>query len=205
MNRIKEFLKKMKIDSLPEGVNSQWISLNRVLSFYRAMSIALFFIALMTWVMMAFFLLKDPIVVILGKNSKHWAIGESKSIPIDKEDIVETVRRFIEGRYEWKKLNWQEMRLFIFPLLTPGLFEKIEDDMSQFIKKEFLKKPFTQTVTNIDVRVSEKSITATFDRIIRVDGLPLVAPLALTLSLIQGSRTPGNPQGLYINGIVEHQ
>ncbi|MBY0315635.1 MAG: hypothetical protein K2Q26_08955 [Bdellovibrionales bacterium] len=205
MKKIKEFLKNLKIEKLPDGVHSQWVSLNRLLTFYRFMSVAMFFIALITWVMMAFFLLKDPVVVILGKTTKTWVQGQKKSVPIETEDIIETVKKFIEGRYEWKKLNWQDMRYRLFPVVTQGLFDKLEADVSLFLKKEFSKKPFEQTVANILVQVSEKSITATFDRIIRLDGLPLVAPLTLTLSLSRGSMTPENPIGLYINGIIEHQ
>lgn len=205
MNKLKEFWKKLKLQDLPEGVHSQWMALNRILAFYKVMSISMFFIALITWIMMAFFLLKDPIVVILGKSTKHWSQGEAKPVPIEAEDIVDTVKRFIEGRYSWKKLNWNEMRYLLFPIVTSGLFDKIEEDMGAFIKKEWSRKPFEQSLANIDVTVGEKSITASFDRIIRVDNLPLVAPLTLTLSLTQGMRTPENPRGLYINGIVEHQ
>ena len=205
IEKIKNFLKNRKVDNLPQGVHSQWISLNRVLMFYRYMSAVFILLALGAWVMMAWSLLRDPFVVVLNHKERIWVESEKKDVPIEREEIVEIIKRFIERRYQWKKLNLDDILHHIQPITTSGLLEKMKDDLVLFIKNDLSKKNFQQAVANIEVQVSEKSVTATFDRIIRVDGLPLVAPLQLSLELIRGSRTRFNPIGLYINGIIEHQ
>ncbi len=205
IEKIKNFLKNRKVDNLPQGVHSQWISLNRVLMFYRYMSAVFILLALGAWVMMAWSLLRDPFVVVLNHKERIWVESEKKDVPIEREEIVEIIKRFIEKRYQWKKLNLDELLHQIQPITTSGLLEKMKDDLVLFIKNDLSKKNFQQAVANIEVQVSEKSVTASFDRIIRVDGLPLVAPLQLSLELIRGSRTRFNPIGLYINGIIEHQ
>lgn len=205
MNKIKEFFKNRKIDNLPQGAHAQWISLNRLMAFYRGIGVFFFVVSLISWVTMGFFLLKDPIVVVLSQKDKIWVHGESKKVPVEKEDIIEMVKRFIEHRYQWKKMNLTEMFQNIHPITTSGLFSKIEDDVATFVKKEMKDKSFSQTVSNIEVRVLKNRIAASFDRIVRINELPLVAPLELSLEITSGTRTPLNPIGLYINGIIEHQ
>lgn len=205
IEKIKNFLKNKQVDNLPQGVHSQWITLNRVLMFYRYMSAVFIFLALGAWVMMAWSLLRDPFVVVLNHKERIWVESEKKDVPIEREEIVEIIKRFIEKRYQWKKLNLDDVLHHIQPITTSGLLDKIKDDLSLFIKNDLSKKKFEQAVANIDVKVSDSAITASFDRVIRVDGLPLVAPLQLSLELIRGSRTRFNPIGLYINGIIEHQ
>ncbi|MBY0384099.1 hypothetical protein K2X05_02980 [bacterium] len=205
IEKIKNFLKNKQVDNLPQGVHSQWITLNRVLMFYRYMSAVFIFLALGAWVMMAWSLLRDPFVVVLNHKERIWVESEKKDVPIEREEIVEIIKRFIEKRYQWKKLNLDEVLHHIQPITTSGLLDKIKGDLLLFIKNDLSKKKFEQAVANIDVKVSDNSITASFDRVIRIDGLPLVAPLQLSLELIRGSRTRFNPIGLYINGIIEHQ
>ena len=205
IEKIKKIFKNSKVDDLPQGVHSQWITLNRVLMFYRYMSAVFLFLALGAWVMMAWSLLRDPFVVVMSQNERIWVESQKKNVPIEREEIVEIIKRFIEKRYQWKKMNLDEVLHHIQPITTTGLLEKIKGDLLQFIKTDLSKKNFQQAVANIEVNVSEQSITASFDRVIRLDGLPLVAPLQLSLELIRGSRTRFNPVGLYINGIIEHQ
>ena len=205
IEKIKNFFKNRKADNLPQGVHSQWITLNRVLMFYRYMSAVFIFLALGAWIMMAWSLLRDPFVVVLNHKERIWVESEKKDIPIEREEIVEIIKRFIEKRYQWKKLNLEDVLHHIQPITTSGLLDKIKDDLVLFIKNDLSKKNFQQAVANIEVKVTESSITASFDRVIRIDGLPLVAPLGLSLELIRGSRTRFNPIGLYINGIIEHQ
>lgn len=205
IEKIKNFLKNKQVDNLPQGVHSQWITLNRVLMFYRYMSAVFIFLALGAWAMMAWSLLRDPFVVVLNHKERIWVESEKKDVPIEREEVVEIIKRFIEKRYQWKKLNLDEVLHHIQPITTSGLLEKIKDDLLLFIKNDLSKKKFEQAVANIDVKISENAVIASFDRVIRVDGLPLVAPLQLSLELIRGSRTRFNPIGLYINGIIEHQ
>jgi len=205
IEKIKNFLKNKQVDSLPQGVHSQWITLNRVLMFYRYMSAVFIFLALGAWTMMAWSILRDPFVVVLNHKERIWVESEKKDVPIEREEVVEIIKRFIEKRYQWKKLNLDEVLHHIQPITTSGLLDKIKDDLLLFIKNDLSKKKFEQAVANIDVKISEHAVIASFDRVIRVDGLPLVAPLQLSLELIRGSRTRFNPIGLYINGIIEHK
>ncbi len=205
IEKIKNFFKNKQVDNLPHGVHSQWITLNRVLMFYRYMSAVFIFLALGAWVMMAWSLLRDPFVVVLNHKERIWVESEKKDVPIEHEEVVEIIKRFIEKRYQWKKLNLDEVLHHIQPITTSGLLEKIKDDLLLFIKNDLSKKKFEQAVANIDVKISDNAVIASFDRVIRVDGLPLVAPLQLSLELIRGNRTRFNPIGLYINGIIEHQ
>jgi hypothetical protein len=173
--------------------------------FYRYMSAVFVFLALGAWAMMAWSLLRDPFVVVLNHKERIWVESEKKDVPIEHEEVVEIIKRFIEKRYQWKKLNLDEVLHHIQPITTSGLLEKIKDDLLLFIKNDLSKKKFEQAVANIDVKISDNAVIASFDRVIRVDGLPLVAPLQLSLELIRGNRTRFNPIGLYINGIIEHQ
>ena len=58
---------------------------------------------------------------------------------------------------------------------------------------------------NIQPTVTEEKAQVTFDRIIRVEGVPVLAPMELEFELIKGKATRWNPQGLYINGITQKE
>ena len=88
--------------------------------------------------------------------------------------------------------------------MTQGAAAKILKQMTQE-QSSFGDKLIAQQITPVAVTMAEGSITATFYRVMTVINTPLVMPVQLSFQLNQGERTPWNPAGLYINGIIEYE
>lgn len=129
---------------------------------------------------------------------------QSESISATKESVAELVSLFVSLRYEWPNFNPEQIIKNIEPLTTEGLRSKL---LLEFGKKSHQNKEgssIEQVVARVRPDVSEKAVLATFDRILRVNGVPIAVPTEISLSLVEGPKTAVNPIGLYINGVIEH-
>ena len=66
------------------------------------------------------------------------------------------------------------------------------------------KKEISQKITDVDIQVTEKGIFAHFYKVLIVEKLPLVIPTKIALAVVQGAQTFVNPEGVYINKILEN-
>ncbi len=182
----------------------QWLALNQMLHLHRTINfvvggiVALLIIAI---VVMAF---QNPLVIVMADGSKHYALSERKSDSITEKDVENFVREFLEQMFKWEKLVPEVITRQISPLVTSGLLDRAKQELNERAEKSFKGKNLSQAIANVHVSVTEKNVIATFDKVLRIDGVPLVVPTEMAFSIIRGSQTRWNPMGLYVNGLVEH-
>jgi len=145
-------------------------------------------------------------LVVERENSLYRALPVERSdIKPTKESVAELVIEFIKARYEWENFEPQVIVKKLEPFTTEALRTKLFDE---FGKKGFQNKPgesIEQSVSRVRPDISDKAVLATFDRILRINGVPVVVPTEVSLLLSEGPKTYFNPMGLYINGLIEHE
>jgi hypothetical protein len=183
----------------------QWLDLNKKLHLHQTLNlvaggtVALLILAI---VIMAF---QSPLVVVVDTNGKHYVQSERKADSFSEKDVENFVRDFLVQAFEWKKLAPDVIVRQVSPFSTSGFVERLRDDLTRRAEKDFKGKNLSQAVANIHVQVTDKNVIATFDKVLRIDGFPLVVPSEVALSIIRGSSSKWNPMGLLVNGLVEHE
>ncbi|MCB9092879.1 MAG: hypothetical protein H6621_00095 [Halobacteriovoraceae bacterium] len=182
----------------------QWVALNNVLRLYRISGVALSGVTIVLTVALLFSMFRDPIVVV-KENGRHTFLhGKHKAEAITENDIEEFVQEFISLGYVWEELNPNLTASQLAPITTEGLNEKLRGILIQFRDKEFKDKKMSQSVANVKVTVTENKVIATFDKLLKIENVPLPVPTQISLNIVSGSRTVWNPRGLYVNGVIEH-
>lgn len=145
-------------------------------------------------------------LVIERDNSAYRSLAVEKSdLKPTKESVAQLVSEFIQARYEWESFEPQVIVKKLEPYTTEALRGKL---LEEFGKKGFQNKPgdsVEQSVARIRPIVSDQAVLATFDRVLRINGIPVVVPTEISLLLSEGPKTFFNPVGLYINGVIEHE
>lgn len=148
----------------------------------------------------------NPTVIIKSKLENCFVEANRASIEITNDDISRFVQNWIVNRYEWQTLNEDQLIRNISPFTTNGLLSKIQEQFRTGAEKEFKDKAVSQYVSkNIRVDLTDNKVVATFDRILRVSGVPLIDPAQMSFTLVKGTKTKLNPLGIYVNGITEHK
>ena len=145
-------------------------------------------------------------LVVERDNSIYRALNVERSdVKPTKESVAELVTEFVKARYEWENFEPQVIVKKLEPYTTEALRTKL---FEEFGKKGFQNKPgdsIEQSVARIRPDISDKAVLATFDRVLRINGVPVVVPTEISLLLSEGPKTYFNPMGLYINGVIEHE
>jgi len=130
---------------------------------------------------------------------------ESREIKPTKEAVGEMLSEFIMARYEWTTFDPQSIIKNLEPFTTQAFRDRL---FEEFGKKSFQNKPgesIEQSIARVKPDISEKSILASFDRVLRINNVPVVVPTQISVQLSEGPKTYFNPIGLYINGVIEHE
>lgn len=147
---------------------------------------------------------QTPLVVERDNSVYRSLFVEKSDVKPTKESVAELVEDFVKARYEWENFEPQVIVKKLEPYTTEALRTKL---FEEFGKKGFQNKPgdsVEQSVARIRPDVSDKAVLATFDRVLRINGIPVVVPTEISLLLSEGPKTFSNPMGLYINGVIEH-
>lgn len=147
---------------------------------------------------------QTPLVVERDNSVYRSLLVEKTDVKPTKESVAELVEDFVKARYEWENFEPQVIVKKLEPYTTEALRTKL---FEEFGKKGFQNKPgdsVEQSVARIRPDVSDKAVLATFDRVLRINGIPVVVPTEISLLLSEGPKTFSNPMGLYINGVIEH-
>ena len=96
------------------------------------------------------------------------------------------------GHNRWSEFNATVIVKNIHPFATDGLREKLKNYFTKKLQKEFKGKRVTQDIANLKVIVSKKHVIASFDKVLRVNNIPLVVPTELSFELIKGDVTNWN-------------
>lgn len=165
-----------------------------------------------------FFVKANPIVVTDSCGEKIFHEGKREQIKITDEDVKAFIVTWISLRYTWKEYDPDKISKSIAPLSTDGLQEKLNAVLgrqkaqnsappgsSPASSQDQRTQKIEESVTNIEVTLTEHDALASFDRIVRINGIPVILPSQVSLQIVQGAATRWNRLGLYVNGIIERE
>jgi len=185
---------------------SQWVSVNNMQHTLKLTCFSLLALCLLLCFLCFYLQDKTPTVVKDSAGELHYLIGSKKKTPIQKENIERFINKFIELRYEWDgELDVDKVSKNIAPFVTEGFRKKTVRYLSKLKSKDFKGKKIDQGHTSPKTTVTESSTTSTFDRVLRINNVPIPIPTQISFNLVRGKISYWNRLGLYINGITIHE
>ena len=181
---------------------NQWVALNKILYVYKAIGVTLGVICLSLSLLSIYLATKPPVVVIQRDQKRTFHYPTKRGVEISQEDVSSFISDYIQLRYTWEELDSEVILKNISPLTTRGFQRKVKARLDKESGGKGLNKKISQQVTYIQPVVTEKEASVSFDRIIRIEGTPLIAPAQATFQIIKGRATAWNPMGLYVNGVI---
>ena len=185
--------------------SNQWNALNRFLFIYKAAGAAIALICVMLVVLCILLTNRRQIVVMASDQEAFYFIQKDSNSEIKEQDVKNFVQRFVKNYYNWNELLPEKILTSICPLATEGFKENTLPVLRVRKDKEFLGKKLQQSVAGVSIQVSKEATIATFDVVMRVEGIPLVVPMQVSFQLVMGDKTEWNPLGLYVNSVTEHE
>lgn len=182
---------------------NQWTALNKFLFLYKACGLGLLVVCLIISGLCISLANKDPIVILSSDNDFFYFQGQHTNVNLTETDIKRFTESFVKRFYNWQELEPETILKNVGPLVTDGFKENTLLNMKNRKEKEFSGKKIQQSATGVIVQVNKDSTLATFDVILRVDGIPLIVPTQIALSLVRGAKTEWNPMGLYVNSLTQ--
>ena len=180
-----------------------WKAQENMIRFYKLLSIGLggVVLLLVVFVMLAFF--RDPIVVVKSGASQEFYPSKRAKTEIQKADVEAFTKRFLNALYSWPEFSGEKLAREIAPLAEEALVRKIMEAQAQKYGNQFKGKKLSQAITFVSVDVQDDRVLCRFDRVLKIEGIPLVIPTEVSLAMLQGNQTDMNPMGIYVSGITE--
>lgn len=148
---------------------------------------------------------QSPLVILMDGQEKRYHQTERKAESITEKDVENFVREFLEQLFTWNKLAPEVILRQVSPLVTSGLLDRISLELSQKVERDFKGKTLSQEIVGVRVQVTPKEVIASFDKVLKINGVSLVIPTQMSFNIIRGGSTRWNPMGLYVNGLIEHE
>lgn len=184
---------------------SQWVALNRFLFIYKAVGAALACLCLILGIVCIMQTTKSPVVILASENEFFYFQSKHGKIELKESDIQKFVERFVTRYYNWTELNPEKIIQNIGPLATDGFKENTFSNLKLRKEKDFIGKKIQQSVAGVTVQINKESTIASFDVVLRIDGIPLIVPTQVAFTLVRGNQTEWNPMGLYVNTLTTHE
>ncbi|MFZ4402794.1 MAG: hypothetical protein ACOYOK_01720 [Pseudobdellovibrionaceae bacterium] len=182
-----------------------WTAQENVIQFYKIVSACLGGIVLIQAGALLISYFRDPIVVVKNNSEIEFYPSARTKIAVGKNEISQFTKQFIAALYVWPEFNADALKKEVSTFIEEDLLEKLMAAQVQRYVKELKNKKMSQAVTSIEIEVLPDKVVAKFDRLLKIEGVPIVIPTELNISMIQGSSTRVNPMGIYISGIIEHE
>lgn len=148
---------------------------------------------------------RNPLVIVKSEQEIEYYPTQRRPIEIGKPEIELFTKEFLKSLYVWTDYNTERIKKDIAPYVESELSTKLMDGQSQKYEKDLKGKKLSQAITFVDVDVLNDKVIAHFDRVIKIEGIPLIMPTELTLTMVKGTPTALNPMGVYITGVEEHE
>jgi len=182
-----------------------WTAQEKVLHVYKLLSLGLGIFALLIMVIYLVQSFRNPIVVVRSGSVQEFYPTERKRAPLEKTDVEAFSKNFLASLYVWDDFSGEKLAREIAPFAETGLVQKVIDAQTQKYVKELKGKRIQQAITFVRVDVMDDRVVCRFDRVLKIEGIPLIIPTNVTLSMIQGDPTRMNPMGIYVSGIAESE
>ena len=185
--------------------SNQWTGLARTVNILKTVILALSIVIVALTAALGLEMTKPPVVVTIDGEQRSFYIGRPAVLEVGEAEIKKKIRQFVKLRFEWRKLDPAKIIKDLAPLTTPGLNKKLFATLMELRDQKLQGKETNQTVTNLNVLITKERVVATFDKVLRVEGIPLVVPTQISFNIVQGKQTVWNAEGIYIHGLIEHQ
>lgn len=183
----------------------QWMQVNNQVRFYKIAGAIGGGIGGLLLCVVLFQSLRAPLVVYDDGAQKVPYMAATKEFKIDEEQIRRFVTEYLYLYHRWDKLDPEQILKQIGPFTTEGLTEKVQSLLKQRRDRDFKGREVSQDIAHLKIKVSEKEIVASYDKVLHVSSIPLVMPSQASFQIVNGATTKWNPMGLYVNGILEHE
>ncbi|MBX9768801.1 MAG: hypothetical protein K2X47_16120 [Bdellovibrionales bacterium] len=193
------------LNDYEEKYVEKWSGVQTILQFQKRLIVAL--VGLAGFLALVIVITSDPKPIVVEKRNSIFESLEVRREPIaaSEEAVGELVNQFVKLRYEWPTFNPEMIVKQLEPITTEGLRVKLVQEFGSKAHENKEGNSIEQSVSRIRPNVSEKAVLASFDRILRVNNVPLVIPTQISVLLSEGPKTSLNPLGLYVNGVIEHE
>jgi len=195
----------MQNKKIENTVPNIWTAQENTIHFYKMVSVGLGAVVLVLFLSLLISLFRDPIVVVRNGSEQEFYIAERTKAPIGKPEVEKFTKEFIRALYVWKGFDLSQLRKEVSIFAEEDLLKKLMEAQGQRYIKELKNKKMSQAVTSIEVEVLNDKVVARFDRLLKIEGVPIVIPTQVILSMIQGSQSSANPMGIYISGMIENE
>ena len=186
-------------------IMNQWMKLNHILFIYKVIGLGLVGVSLFLTALCFYLSDRTPVVIKEIDNDFIYFVGRKRNIPLTEKNLQRFVSNYINLRYKWDKLDSLAIVENIDPFVTEGLKRKIRQKLRIIENRDFKGKVLKQNISAIEVKVTKTSTVAIFDRILRVNDIPLLLPTQVAFSFTRGKKSFWNQMGLFINGVTIHE
>ncbi len=187
------------------SVPNIWMAQENQIQLFRMLSIALGVVATAILGVAIVLCFRDPIVILKGPDTQDFYPSNRKSVPIEKSDVETFAKRFLAAMYVWNDFDGMRIGKEIQPFAEDNLVLKVVDGQTQRYVKDLKGKKLAQSLAFVEVEILADKVVCRFDRVLKIEGIPLVIPTEVTLTMITGSATRLNPMGIYVAGVTEHE
>ena len=184
---------------------NQWANMNHVLLIYKMTTVVGMGLCLLLLGLCFYLNDKTPLVIKEECDDFTYFMGSRKEIALTEKNIQRFISNYVNLRYKWKELNPVVIANSISPMVTDGFKRKTQKELEGMRNKGFKDKKLVQSLSNIEVRVTKSRTVAIFDRILRVNGIPLLIPTQISFFLVRGEKSFWNQMGLFVDGITIHE
>lgn len=181
-----------------------WIAQEKVIHLYKVIVVGLGVFSAFAGTALVALNMRNPLVVAEHAGEVNFYPTERKRASLEKPEVERFAKHFLANLYVWNDFNGDAITRAIAPLSEDGLSAQIIGTQTQKYK-ELSGKKLAQSLAFVEVSVLEDRVVCRFDRILKIEGTPLVIPTEVTLSLAEGVPTDFNPMGIYVGGVKESE
>ena len=183
----------------------QWLRMSKTLRSYQITCIGLAGCFLLSALCIVRLSYQGPAVVLTCEEKRVHLVGEYKKYKVQPADVKETIREFVHARFSFEQLDPKLIERQIEPISTSSFSSKSLASFRKAASGDLKEKKVSQSVANLEVDVTEDKIFASFDKILKVEGVAIPIPTEVLFKVTTGPRTKFNPAGIYVHGMIEHE
>ncbi len=182
-----------------------WLGLNRSLGQQKNLSVLLGIINAVLVLILCFHVLAPPLVIVYDRGEKNFMQAKRLNVEVTTSDLEKVASEFVIARYQWDQFDKNSILKGITPIISKNLVRKVEKELTKLSKQFPKDKLISQSIANLKTNVSMEKILISFDRILKVDGIPLVTPIEIEFLMKEDKANYLNPLGIYINNLVQYE
>lgn len=186
------------------SVPNIWSAQENVIRTYKMTSLGLGAVVIILILGLIAQMYQNPVVVVRSGSDQEFYIGQRQPVAIGKPEVEAFTRNFLKELFEWDVFNGDLLGRTLSPFVSAALTDKIVGAQQQRYVKDLKGKKVAQSIASVVVDVQDTKVVCRLDRILRIEGVPLVIPTEITLTMEQGPKTRLNRMGIYITGILEN-